>query len=55
MKNNVLGALVVFFAVVACLLIIDDLTANYYDQTQNEELQQLEQKNKEQLATLEHQ
>ncbi|MDO1501901.1 hypothetical protein Q2T40_17340 [Winogradskyella maritima] len=26
MKNNILGALVIFFAVVACLLIIDDLT-----------------------------
>ena len=29
MKNNVLSAFVVFFAVVACLLIIDDLTYNY--------------------------
>lgn len=28
MKNNILGALVIFFAVVACLLIIDDLTYN---------------------------
>ena len=26
MKNNVLSAFVVFFAVVACLLIIDDLS-----------------------------
>ena len=26
MKNNILGALVIFFAVVACLLIIDDLS-----------------------------
>ena len=28
MKNNVLSAFVVFFAVVACLLIIDDLSHN---------------------------
>ena len=26
MKNNILGAMVIFFAVVACLLIIDDLS-----------------------------
>ncbi|MBT8376472.1 MAG: hypothetical protein KJO22_06355 [Bacteroidia bacterium] len=55
MKNNVLGALVVFFAVVACLLILDDLTANYYDQSKTEEIQQPDQKNEEQLATIEHQ
>lgn len=28
MKNNILGAMVIFFAVVACLLIIDDLSYN---------------------------
>lgn len=28
MKNNVLSAFVVFFAVVACLLIIDDISHN---------------------------
>lgn len=26
MKNNILSAFVIFFAVVACLLIIDDIT-----------------------------
>ena len=28
MKNNVLSAFVIFFAVVACLLIIDDMSHN---------------------------
>ena len=28
MKNNVLSAFVIFFAVVACLLIIDDVSYN---------------------------
>ena len=32
MKNNVLSAFVVFFAVVACLLILDDLSHNMNNQ-----------------------
>ena len=55
MKNNVLGALVIFFAVVACLLIIDDLTANYDDQSKKEEIQKLERNSPENLAILERQ
>jgi hypothetical protein len=31
MKNNILSAMVVFFAVVACLLIIDDIAYNKED------------------------
>ena len=33
MKNNILGAMVIFFAVVACLLIIDDLFYSKETQT----------------------
>ena len=32
MKNNVLSTFVVFFAVVACLLILDDLSHNMNNQ-----------------------
>lgn len=28
MKNNVLGALVIFFVTVACLLMLDDIATN---------------------------
>lgn len=28
MKNNILSAFVIFFAVVACLLVIDDISHN---------------------------
>lgn len=53
MKNNVLSAFVVFFAVVACLLIIDDLTYNYKQESQENSITE-NSINKEQnnLATL---
>lgn len=54
MKNNVLSAFVVFFAVVACLLIIDDLSHNI--KTSNQDTTKVsvdsEQKTSENLATL---
>jgi hypothetical protein len=54
MKNNVLSAFVIFFAVVACLLIIDDVSHNIsrknIDTTGVEK--QLKQTNTENLATL---
>lgn len=52
MKNNVLGALVVFFAVVACLLILDDLTSSYTkDQSEKQEIKKFNQEKQEELAT----
>jgi hypothetical protein len=54
MKNNVLSAFVVFFAVVACLLIIDDMSHNISSKN-SESLDahnQSEQANTENLATL---
>lgn len=54
MKNNVLSAFVIFFAVVACLLIIDDMSHNIdgknLDTTGVEK--QIEQTNTESLAIL---
>lgn len=38
MKNNVLSAFVIFFAVVACLLIIDDLTYNYQKESSEQSI-----------------
>ena len=54
MKNNVLSAFVVFFAVVACLLIIDDMSHNISSKN-SESLDahnQSKQVNTENLATL---
>lgn len=36
MKNNVLGALVIFFVTVACLLLLDDIATNNVSQTKYE-------------------
>ncbi|RZN84396.1 hypothetical protein [Winogradskyella sp. PC-19] len=54
MKNNVLSAFVVFFAVVACLLIIDDMSHNISSKNSEslDALNQSEQTNTENLATL---
>ncbi|RNC87907.1 MAG: hypothetical protein ED556_01580 [Winogradskyella sp.] len=54
MKNNVLSAFVVFFAVLACLLIIDDLShSNGISQQDNLEVQnQINNSGNENLATL---
>ena len=54
MKNNVLSAFVVFFAVVACLLIIDDLSHNIKSSSKDatEVSVDKEQKTSETLATL---
>ena len=52
MKNNVLGALVIFFVTVACLLMIDDITSNNLDQPNFEEVEvSLTEKNSTDLAT----
>ena len=54
MKNNVLSALVVFFAVVACLLIIDDMShgVSAASADASEVKNEIEQSNTETLATL---
>lgn len=54
MKNNVLSAFVVFFAVVACLLIIDDMSHNISSKnSESLDAHNLsEQSNTENLATL---
>ncbi|MFD1062843.1 hypothetical protein ACFQ1Q_06255 [Winogradskyella litorisediminis] len=53
MKNNVLSAFVVFFAVLACLLIIDDLTHGVKPSLQNEIIDsKTEATTSENLATL---
>lgn len=54
MKNNVLSAFVVFFAVVACLLIIDDLSHNIKRTDKDTTKMRLdaEQKSTETVATL---
>ncbi|WP_299116113.1 hypothetical protein [uncultured Winogradskyella sp.] len=54
MKNNVLSAFVVFFAVVACLLIIDDISHGMSaSKTDSSEISnEIEQSNTETLATL---
>ena len=54
MKNNILSAFVVFFAVVACLLIIDDIThsVNSKDINTVELNSNVETSNSSNLATL---
>lgn len=54
MKNNVLSAFVIFFAVVACLLIIDDMSHNIDGKNLDTSLvkKQIEQTNTESLAIL---
>ena len=54
MKNNILSAFVVFFAVVACLLIIDDVSHNINAKNSDTSKvqNQLQQTNTESLATL---
>ncbi|TCK65034.1 hypothetical protein DFQ05_2246 [Winogradskyella wandonensis] len=54
MKNNVLSAFVVFFAVVACLLIIDDIShgVTKNDSDSADVKAEIPQKKSENLATL---
>lgn len=53
MKNNTLSALVIFFAVVACLLIIDDISYNRKQTNLNETEQKQNIQNQESnLATV---
>lgn len=54
MKNNVLSAFVIFFAVVACLLIIDDMSHNIDGKNLDTSVvkKQIEQTNTESLAIL---
>ena len=54
MKNNVLSAFVIFFAVVACLLIIDDMSHNIDGKNLDASVIkiQIEQTNTESLAIL---
>ena len=54
MKNNVLSAFVIFFAVVACLLIIDDMSHNIDGKNLDASVvkKQIEQTNIESLAIL---
>lgn len=54
MKNNVLSAFVVFFAVVACLLIIDDMSHNISSKNSDSSKAQnlVQQPNTESVATL---
>lgn len=54
MKNNVLSAFVIFFAVVACLLIIDDVSYSMQNNDSDTNLvkNSFEEGNNENLATL---
>ncbi len=54
MKNNILSAFVIFFAVVACLLVIDDISHNVKSNAINSvELKaDVETSNSSNLATL---
>ncbi|MBF8149831.1 hypothetical protein ITJ86_07960 [Winogradskyella sp. F6397] len=53
MKNNILGGLVIFMVVVTCLLLLDDITNPYEQQTVYDNVQVDQRKNQTDLAILE--
>ncbi|MBC2843582.1 hypothetical protein [Winogradskyella flava] len=54
MRNNILGGLVIFFVVVTCLLMIDDISNTKEEQIQYQNVETLDQQEEQQtdLAVL---
>ncbi|EDP72533.1 hypothetical protein FBALC1_15567 [Flavobacteriales bacterium ALC-1] len=52
MKNNILGGLVIFFVVVTCLLMIDDISSTNEVQTTYKKIEIEQAENQTDLATL---
>ncbi len=53
MKNNILGGLVIFFVVVTCLLMIDDISSPREEQSTHENVEVEQVENSTDLAIIE--
>jgi len=53
MRNNILGGLVIFFVVVTCLLMIDDISSTNEVQSTYEKVELEKAENSEDLAIIE--